>query len=348
MGYFGYFGARVGSAGKAYYSYDVGDWHVVSLDSDCGSASEWFRDGQVNPEQIAWLESDLAAHPGVGTLAYWHHPLFYDAGSYPGVKPLWDALLAAHADVVLNGHLRYYERFARQDAAGVADAGGLREFIVGTGGKGFMPLTGAPPNKEAANANAFGVLFLTLHSGGYDWRFQSTHGTAPDASSSPTACNRAATTTTLTATPAPASPSDPVALDATLQRTATGDVTFTLDGTVVGSAPIDSGHARFSAAAAGPGRASRRSVVRGQQHHAAQCERAHRGERRSGRSGRRRGRGRRRQHDGLLVAVVRCHRVSGAARRVAGRLDRGDDARRRRAGQRHDLPLHRDRDGPRR
>src|SRR5256885_999303 len=124
--------AAAGDPKQGYYSYDAGAWHVVVLNS--GSPS--LVPTTATSPQVQWLRADLAAHPAHCTLAYWHHPLF-DSKDNPNanIRPLWDALYAAGVDVVVNAHYGFYERFAPQTPAGVADpAGGIREFVAGTGG----------------------------------------------------------------------------------------------------------------------------------------------------------------------------------------------------------------------
>lgn len=169
-GYFGYFGAAAGDPATGYYSYDVGTWHVVSLNSNCtavpcgpGSAQE------------RWLRADLAASNTRCTLAYWHHPRFSSGrvhGSSSVVAPLWRALYDAGADVVLAGHEHHYERFAPLDPAGGPDeARGIRSFVVGTGGRSLYPFGPPVPGSEVRDRSTFGVLSLTLHAEGYDWAF---------------------------------------------------------------------------------------------------------------------------------------------------------------------------------
>jgi hypothetical protein len=131
--YFAYFGSRAGPAGKGYYSYDLGSWHVVALNSEL-----YFVASPVAArEQENWLRADLASHASSCTLAYFHRPLF-SSGTYGAtaeVRPLWDILYNANADVVLNGHEHHYERFRPQSPAGIADsARGIEEIIAGTGG----------------------------------------------------------------------------------------------------------------------------------------------------------------------------------------------------------------------
>src|SRR3989442_206808 len=167
-GYFGYFGAAAGDPAKGYYSYDLGAWHIIVLNS--GSTSISMAAGS---PQEQWLRADLAAHPARCTLAYWHNPLF-DSKDAPNtaIRPLWDALYAAGVDVVLNAPYAFYERFAPQTPAGVADpVTGIREFIVGTGGAEKTSLGTVQPNSEVRNSGTAGVLKLTLDDGSYAWEF---------------------------------------------------------------------------------------------------------------------------------------------------------------------------------
>ena len=140
-GYFDYFngvGAADGPAGprgKGYYSYDLGAWHLVALNSNCSAVS-----CSAGSEQETWLRADLAAHPANCTLAYWHHPRWSSGhdGSNDFMQPLWEALQDAHAEILLSGHSHDYERFAPLDRDGEVDqAEGIRQFVVGTGGAFF-------------------------------------------------------------------------------------------------------------------------------------------------------------------------------------------------------------------
>jgi acid phosphatase type 7 len=165
-GYFAYFGDRAGPAGRGYYSFNVGSWHLISLNSEISTAA--------GSAQETWLKDDLAANSQRCTLAYWHKPLFSSGphGNNPSVKPLWDALYAAGIEVVLAGHDHDYERFAPQTPSGSADATrGIREFVVGTGGKEHYSISSTKPNSQVHNTDTFGVLRLTLHPDGYDWKF---------------------------------------------------------------------------------------------------------------------------------------------------------------------------------
>lgn len=166
-GYYEYFGKAAGEPGKGYYSYDLGEWHIIALNSNL----------PVEPgsPQEQWLRQDLAAHPAVCTLAYWHHPRFSSGarhGSKDSMEPLWQALYDFGADVVLAGHDHGYERFALQDPQGNADPPrGIRGFVVGTGGRSFYEFSTPIANSEVRIADTFGVLKLTLHPTSYTWEF---------------------------------------------------------------------------------------------------------------------------------------------------------------------------------
>jgi acid phosphatase type 7 len=188
--YFDYFGSTAGAPGDGFYSYELGAWHIIVLNSECvdvGGCDSGSREEK-------WLRADLAAHPSSCKLAYWHKPLFSSGGAHGNdleITPLWQALYDAHADVVINGHDHNYERFARQDPQGHPDdSRGIREFVVGTGGKNLRPFGTIKANSEVRNNEAFGVLKLTLRPSGYDWLFLSQEGrTFTD--SGTTACHRA-------------------------------------------------------------------------------------------------------------------------------------------------------------
>jgi hypothetical protein len=169
-GYFQYFGAAAGEPGAGYYSYEIGTWHIIVLNSNCGLV------GGCGPgsRQERWLRQDLAAHPAACTLAYWHHPRF-SSGPHGGTRevgPLWQALYENGVDVVLNGHDHIYERFAPQDPSGRADPDhGIRQFTVGTGGAEHYRAGPPVANSEVRNSDTFGVLKLTLDVGSYTWQF---------------------------------------------------------------------------------------------------------------------------------------------------------------------------------
>jgi hypothetical protein len=168
--YFAYFGARAGPAGKGYYSYDEGSWHIVVLNSEFNRES-----------QVAWLESDLAENPHHCTLAYWHHPLFTSGavhGPATNMRPLFTILYEAGADVVLSAHNHQYERFGPQTPAGDGDsAAGIRYFVVGTGGAGLYDFKPTPARNSQVRYNGgYGVLKLTLSDSSYSWQFISVAG----------------------------------------------------------------------------------------------------------------------------------------------------------------------------
>ena len=176
--YFEYFGATAGPPGIGFYSYDLGNWHVVALNSNLavgrGSA------------QAAWLRNDLAATSAKCTIAYWHFPLFSSSnhGNIEQMREFWRILYEADADVVLSAHDHVYERFAPQDPDGAADpARGIREFVAGTGGAPPYPFVDVKANSEV-RLSTTGVLRLALKAGGYDWSFIPVSGAGDSGSAS--------------------------------------------------------------------------------------------------------------------------------------------------------------------
>jgi hypothetical protein len=201
-GYFGYFGAAAGDPAKGYYSYDLNSWHVIVLNT--GSSGISTKSG--SPQEL-WLRADLAANSKPCIVAYWHYPLFSSSGSAlrSSIRPLWDDLYAAHADLVVNAHARVYERFAPQTSAGTADpVNGIRQFTVGTGGQGVDAFNSTiTANSEVRNSGAYGVLRLTLGAGGYSWTFIPIAGQSfTDAGSG--SCHGGAAVAAVTVTPASA------------------------------------------------------------------------------------------------------------------------------------------------
>ena len=166
-GYYNYFGALAGPAGRGYYSYDLGAWHIVSLNSNVSMSA--------GSAQEVWLRADLAASTKTCTIAYWHHPRFSSGsnhGSSTQSAGVWQALYDAGAEIVISGHDHEYERFAPQTPGAAADpARGIREFIVGTGGAGLYSFATPLPNSEVRDNTSFGVLKLTLSDGSYTWEF---------------------------------------------------------------------------------------------------------------------------------------------------------------------------------
>lgn len=179
-GYFDYWGAVAGARGKGYYSYDLGAWHIVVLNTNCAMPGVGGC-GKGSAQEI-WLKEDLAAHPNVCILAYGHHALFSSGifkshALHPELKPLWQDLYEANADLVLAGHEHSYERFAPQDPAGNADsAHGIREIVAGTGGRSHDLLGFPIANSEVRQWSTYGVLKLTLAPGKYDWEFVPVEG----------------------------------------------------------------------------------------------------------------------------------------------------------------------------
>jgi hypothetical protein len=174
-GYFDYFngaGARNGPAGergKGYYSFNIGTWHLIALNSNCarvlcgaGSAQE------------RWLRSDLYANRAKCTLAYWHHPRFSSGhdGNTTAMQAVWTALYEGGAEIALAGHSHNYERFAPMNVSGKRDRGlGVRQFVVGTGGAFFTGISSAKPNSEVRQNTTYGVLKITLRPTKYTWKF---------------------------------------------------------------------------------------------------------------------------------------------------------------------------------
>jgi acid phosphatase type 7 len=168
--YYNFFGAAAGPVGLGYYSYDLADnWHVIVLNSECAAVGGC---GAGSPEET-FLRNDLAAHSGRHLIAMWHRPLFSsgEAGDNANFVSWWNDLYAAHAEIVLNGHDHDYERFSQQSPYGLASPDGIREFVVGTGGANLRSFHVLKPNSEKRIAGKFGVLFLTLNTHSYSWRF---------------------------------------------------------------------------------------------------------------------------------------------------------------------------------
>jgi len=174
-GYLEYFGVA------EYHSFDLGSWHWVSLNSEIPHGAD--------SPQLQWLQEDLArtSQPCIG--AFWSDSAFSSGadGNDPDLRPLWDALYAVGADVVLSAESRHYERFAKQAPDGTAADDGVRQFVVGTGGFGLTEIGPPQPNSEV-RASVFGVLQLRLGAADYSWQFLTEPGgTFSDTGS--TACN---------------------------------------------------------------------------------------------------------------------------------------------------------------
>lgn len=210
-GYYDYFGKQARGPG-GYYSFDLGTWHVVALNSQLCKGSTWNPVlGQNTPitrnpaigkgcgpgtPQYEWLKKDLALSDVACTLAIFHHPLFGTSPWPNGVfqlqeQPMWQLLDESGVDVVLNGHEHNYQRFAPQDAYGRPDQNGMVEFIVGTGGSTYNTLPGgdAAVNRDAGQDTSFGVLRMTLNDGGYDYEFDVAPGEKPYSDSGSGTCD---------------------------------------------------------------------------------------------------------------------------------------------------------------
>ncbi len=198
-GYYSYFGSRATPLESGctvnclgYYSYDLGAWHLIALNSVCNQGGLC----AVGSQQYQWLQADLAAHPGRCTLAYYHHPRWTSGqqGETLAMAPMVQLLYNAGADLVLNGHDHDYERFAPMAPDGSVDpARGIREIVVGTGGRNPTSFIAVKPGSEVQDARTFGVLRLGLHPDSYDWSFLPVAGATSgfsDSGSQP--CHKAA------------------------------------------------------------------------------------------------------------------------------------------------------------
>jgi Predicted phosphohydrolases len=160
-GYFQYFNNV-----PAYYAFNLGSWRIYALNSELSVTA--------TSTQVTWLQDDLAANPSQCVLAYWHKPRWSSGsnhGSNSAMQTLWQVLYNAGAELVINGHEHNYERFAEMNASGAVVSQGLREFVVGTGGNSHYPFGTALSTSQVRNSSTYGVLKLTLRSGGYDWQF---------------------------------------------------------------------------------------------------------------------------------------------------------------------------------
>ncbi len=169
-GYFTYFGARAGDPSEGYYSYDIGSWHVVALNSNCSQIGGC----DLGSPQNNWLRADLTASSAPCTVAYLHHTPHSsgDHGNNMGTQPLMDVLYEFGAEILVGGHDHTYERFTPQDADGVPDlANGVRLFVVGSGGAGLYAFRTPIANSEARFNSLYGILKLTLHPSSYDWEY---------------------------------------------------------------------------------------------------------------------------------------------------------------------------------
>jgi acid phosphatase type 7 len=184
-GYFGYFGPVAGNPGAGWYSFNLGAWHVISLNSGCGGLGS--PSCGRNSAQVRWLLADLQRNSRTCTLAFWHHPRFSNAGGHGDdnrTQYLWNALYAFHADVVLNGHTHNYQRFGPMHPLGrLASLGkGVRQFVVGTGGKSLYRFASSTPRTGTRyrDDDHYGVLKLTLGPDSWSSEFRRTDGRVAD------------------------------------------------------------------------------------------------------------------------------------------------------------------------
>ncbi len=180
-----YMGDAAARDGHTWFSDDLGSWHVIVLDGNCGLLGRTCRSGS---DQETWLRGDLAASHARCTVALLHQPLFssgqhgYDAS----IRPLWDALYAGNVDLVLDGHDHDYERFAPQDPSGAADASrGIVEIIAGTGGAELEAFKDPRPNSLVRINDTYGVLEMTLLPDAWSSRFVGVDGSVPDQAAGP-------------------------------------------------------------------------------------------------------------------------------------------------------------------
>jgi len=168
-GYWDYWGEKAGERGKGWYSFDLGEWHIAAVNSNCGEVG-----CGKESEQVRWLDGDLTASKKACKLAFMHHPRYSSGKSHGNtlaIKDMWEILDAGGVDVVLAGHEHLYERLK---------SGNIREFIVGTGGRSLYDFGNPKTGSEARISDSFGVLKMVLKEGGYEWEFVSEDGEAKD------------------------------------------------------------------------------------------------------------------------------------------------------------------------
>lgn len=183
QGYFDYFatqGVAVGARNEGFYSYDVGDWHFISLNSNCGRIGGC----NVGSAQYRWLNLDLLENQRKKcTVAYMHHPFISSGqnGNNPDVVPLMSLLYDNNVDIVLAGHDHSYERFNPMTPQQVADfTKGFRLFVSGAGGRDLYPFPRVLPNSAVRVNSNFGVLRIVMQPTSYDWQYVLINGTIAD------------------------------------------------------------------------------------------------------------------------------------------------------------------------
>jgi len=168
--YYRYFGGQAGEAGKGYYSFDLGNWHLVALNSE----TVIYGTAQEKLDQEQWLAKDLSEYRKPCTLAYFHRPLFSSGvhGQSASMRSLWKILYANNADLILNGHDHDYERFDPQTPDGAKDAvRGITQIVAGTGGGALTGMRKAMPNSAARVQGRFGILSISLGENDYRSEF---------------------------------------------------------------------------------------------------------------------------------------------------------------------------------
>ena len=183
-GYFGYFGAAAnGTNGGSppgctsncagYYSFDIGSWHIVAINTECAQINGGAGCALGSPQET-WLKADLAAHPNVCTLVFGHRPRWSsNAFASSAIAPLIKDMYKAHVDIYASGHSHSYERFSPQNPSGKSDPNGIIQLVIGTGGSHFTGFGTIRPHSVVHKAKIFGVMGLTLHPGGWDYQFVS-------------------------------------------------------------------------------------------------------------------------------------------------------------------------------
>ncbi len=193
--YAAYFGVQ------PYYAWDLCGWRLYSLNAELTGATK--------AAEVSWFAADLAAHPGVPAVAYWHQPRWSDVASNgpdPEQQDLWSAAVAGGVKVVMNGHEHAYERFAPMNASGQPAEDGTREFIAGTGGARLKDFNASAGPASEKRISGHGILALTLRATGYDWRWTGTDVTETDAGSLDWGTSTSTTTTSTTTTTPPTTP----------------------------------------------------------------------------------------------------------------------------------------------
>lgn len=189
-GYYTYFKDGPADVSKGYYSFALNNWHILSLNSNCGEANNCSQDSA----QMKWLNEELGKNVAPCTLAFWHHPHFTsgkyleDTDTKSRSTNMWTELSESKVDIVLNGHDHLYERFAKQNSAGQKAEDGIRQFTVGTGGKSHYKQKGSASNSEMIIDDQFGALVLDIEDDRYKWQFRNVDNQILDSGSQE--CNR--------------------------------------------------------------------------------------------------------------------------------------------------------------